>query len=197
MADTVQEVLQAFAKGELVVVTDDDDREGEGDLIVAASLCTAEKMAFIDHLHQKKAFAGVHSATDTEHDWAWYEDLVGEIYDGHVQGAPPSGTINIEASQKNHPAMAGIQSPWTRNEEWYRFDNRINTALPGVTILMRFGGPEAPLGATNGQPLAWTRDWEGIRSFYTALGHAESAYQEPLVRKHILGGILWAVGRLK
>ena len=47
MADTIQEVLQAFANGELVVVTDDDDREGEGDLIVAASFCTAEKMAFI------------------------------------------------------------------------------------------------------------------------------------------------------
>ena len=47
MADTIQEVLQAFARGELVVVTDDDDREGEGDLIVAASLCTPEKMAFI------------------------------------------------------------------------------------------------------------------------------------------------------
>src|SRR4030095_824498 len=47
MADSIQEVLQAFAKGELVVVTDDDDREGEGDLIVAASFCTAEKMAFI------------------------------------------------------------------------------------------------------------------------------------------------------
>lgn len=47
MPDSVQEVLQAFARGELVVVTDDEDREGEGDLIVAASLCTAEKMAFI------------------------------------------------------------------------------------------------------------------------------------------------------
>src|SRR6059058_3675664 len=47
MADPIQEVLQAFVHGELVVVTDDDDREGEGDLIVAASLCTAEKMAFI------------------------------------------------------------------------------------------------------------------------------------------------------
>jgi 3,4-dihydroxy 2-butanone 4-phosphate synthase/GTP cyclohydrolase II len=47
MADSVQEILQAFALGELVVVTDDNDREGEGDLIVAASLCTAEKMAFI------------------------------------------------------------------------------------------------------------------------------------------------------
>ena len=47
MADPIQEVLQAFANGELVVVTDDDDREGEGDLIVAASLCTPDKMAFI------------------------------------------------------------------------------------------------------------------------------------------------------
>jgi len=47
MAHSIQEVLQAFAAGEIVVVTDDDDREGEGDLVVAASLCTAEKMAFI------------------------------------------------------------------------------------------------------------------------------------------------------
>ena len=46
MPNTVQEALQAFAGGELVVVTD-ADREGEGDLIVAASLCTPAKMAFI------------------------------------------------------------------------------------------------------------------------------------------------------
>jgi 3,4-dihydroxy 2-butanone 4-phosphate synthase / GTP cyclohydrolase II len=47
MAHPIPEVLKAFAAGEIVVVTDDEDREGEGDLIVAASLCTAEKMAFI------------------------------------------------------------------------------------------------------------------------------------------------------
>ena len=39
--------IEAFARGEIVAVTDDDDRENEGDLIVAASLCTTEKMAFI------------------------------------------------------------------------------------------------------------------------------------------------------
>src|ERR1700753_418307 len=43
----VETVIAAFAKGEIVVVTDDDDRENEGDLFVAASLCTPEKMAFI------------------------------------------------------------------------------------------------------------------------------------------------------
>jgi 3,4-dihydroxy 2-butanone 4-phosphate synthase / GTP cyclohydrolase II len=43
----VREVIEAFSKGEIVIVTDDDDRENEGDLIVAASHCTTEKMAFI------------------------------------------------------------------------------------------------------------------------------------------------------
>lgn len=43
----IDQVIRAFAKGEIVVVTDDDDRENEGDLFVAASLCTPEKMGFI------------------------------------------------------------------------------------------------------------------------------------------------------
>jgi 3,4-dihydroxy 2-butanone 4-phosphate synthase / GTP cyclohydrolase II len=43
----VEAVVAAFAKGEIVVVTDDNDRENEGDLFVAACLCTPEKMAFI------------------------------------------------------------------------------------------------------------------------------------------------------
>ena len=47
MPNPVADAIQAFARGEIVAVTDDDDRENEGDLIVAASLCTPEKMAFI------------------------------------------------------------------------------------------------------------------------------------------------------
>ena len=43
----IEAAVAAFARGEIVVVTDDDDRENEGDLFVAASLCTPEKMAFI------------------------------------------------------------------------------------------------------------------------------------------------------
>jgi 3,4-dihydroxy 2-butanone 4-phosphate synthase / GTP cyclohydrolase II len=43
----VDAAIAAFARGELIVVTDDDDRENEGDLFCAASLCTPEKMAFM------------------------------------------------------------------------------------------------------------------------------------------------------
>src|SRR6186713_2535582 len=43
----VSEAIAAIAAGELVVVVDDDDRENEGDLIMAASKATAEKVAFM------------------------------------------------------------------------------------------------------------------------------------------------------
>ena len=43
----VVDAIRAFESGEMIVVTDDDDRENEGDLIVAAVHCTAEKMAFM------------------------------------------------------------------------------------------------------------------------------------------------------
>ena len=46
-AQAVALAVEAVARGEMVIVTDDDDRENEGDIVVAASLCTPEKMGFI------------------------------------------------------------------------------------------------------------------------------------------------------
>ncbi|HEY2528317.1 MAG TPA: 3,4-dihydroxy-2-butanone-4-phosphate synthase [Xanthobacteraceae bacterium] len=43
----IRAAVTAFARGEIIIVADDDDRENEGDLFIAASLCTPEKMAFI------------------------------------------------------------------------------------------------------------------------------------------------------
>ena len=44
---SVRDAIDAFARGEIVVVTDDNDRENEGDLIMAAVHATPEKIAFI------------------------------------------------------------------------------------------------------------------------------------------------------
>lgn len=41
--------LEAFARGEILVVVDDEDRENEGDLIMAAEHVTPEKIAFFLH----------------------------------------------------------------------------------------------------------------------------------------------------
>ncbi|HET6378970.1 MAG TPA: 3,4-dihydroxy-2-butanone-4-phosphate synthase [Methylocella sp.] len=47
MVHPVTGAIEAIARGEIVIVTDDGDRENEGDLVCAASLCTTDKMAFI------------------------------------------------------------------------------------------------------------------------------------------------------
>ena len=43
----IEDVVAAIARGEMVVMVDDEDRENEGDLIMAAEFATPEKIAFI------------------------------------------------------------------------------------------------------------------------------------------------------
>ncbi len=45
--DPVEDAIAAIGRGEMVVVVDDEDRENEGDLIMAAEFATEEKLAFI------------------------------------------------------------------------------------------------------------------------------------------------------
>jgi 3,4-dihydroxy 2-butanone 4-phosphate synthase/GTP cyclohydrolase II len=45
--DSIDDALTAIRAGEMLVVVDDDDRENEGDLIMAASKATAEQVAFM------------------------------------------------------------------------------------------------------------------------------------------------------
>lgn len=45
--NTIEEALEDFKKGEFVIVVDDEDRENEGDLIIAAEKITAEKVNFM------------------------------------------------------------------------------------------------------------------------------------------------------
>jgi 3,4-dihydroxy 2-butanone 4-phosphate synthase / GTP cyclohydrolase II len=47
MLSSIEEGIRAIAAGELVIVADDEDRENEGDLIMAAEKATPEKLAFM------------------------------------------------------------------------------------------------------------------------------------------------------
>jgi 3,4-dihydroxy 2-butanone 4-phosphate synthase / GTP cyclohydrolase II len=44
--DPIEDAIAAIGRGEIVVVVDDEDRENEGDLIMAAEFVTPEKIAF-------------------------------------------------------------------------------------------------------------------------------------------------------
>jgi type 1 glutamine amidotransferase len=43
--------------------------------------------------------------------------------------------------------------------------------------------------------MSWYHDFDGGRSFYTALGHTDESYTEDNFTKHLLGGIQYAIGK--
>lgn len=45
--DDIEEALEAFGRGEFLVVMDDEGRENEGDLIIAACEVSTQKMAWM------------------------------------------------------------------------------------------------------------------------------------------------------
>jgi type 1 glutamine amidotransferase len=146
-----------------------------------------EEAAFEAWILNNGAWAGVHSATDTESGWAFYKELTGQYYDGHgVQDTP--GQINFESDALTHPAVDGIPNPWNRNEEWYNFNSYQQwQSMPGLQVLGR--------KQADNQPIVWAREYNTFRSFYTALGHASAVFQDPVFIDHITGGIMWAVRR--
>lgn len=51
--NTVEEALEDLKKGKLILVTDDEDRENEGDLICAAEFATTENVNFYGNACQR------------------------------------------------------------------------------------------------------------------------------------------------
>ena len=52
-------------------------------------------------------------------------------------------------------------------------------------------GGSPPMGD---HPISWCHEYDGGRSFYTALGHKGVYWEEPLLLAHVLGGIEMAAG---
>ena len=45
--DPMEDVIDALRRGEMVLITDDENRENEGDVICAAETCTPEQINFM------------------------------------------------------------------------------------------------------------------------------------------------------
>jgi type 1 glutamine amidotransferase len=90
---------------------------------------------------------------------------------------------------RSHPATAHLPRQWHWTDEWYDFRTppRDVTVLATVDEATYTGGG---MGADH--PLVWYRRHGRGRSFYTALGHATEAYDDPAFRAHLLGALQWA-----
>lgn len=126
----------------------------------------------------------IHAATDAEYDWPWYGQMLGAWFDNHPAIQP--AICKVQVSQ--HPAVTSLPQLWQRTDEWYNFKQLLpdNNVLITVDETSYTGGTH---GATH--PISWYRYFDGGKVFYTAMGHTEEAYSDPLFKEHIKGALLW------
>jgi len=142
-----------------------------------------QKAAFERYIRSSGAFAGIHSASDTEYQWPWYGRLVGAYFASHPEIQP--GTIHIE--DRAHPSTKDLPTIWQRTDEWYNFRSNPRSTVHVLATLDERSYSGGKMGADH--PIAWCQAIDGDRSWYTAMGHTPESYAEPLFRLHLLGGI--------
>lgn len=149
-----------------------------------------QQKIFMDYIQQGGGFVGIHGATTVEYDWAWYGNMIGAYFDGHPK--PQNATVHVVNHE--HPATSFLENEWQTFDEWYNFKS-----LSTKTHVLMTLDETSYSGGKHGvyHPIAWYQTYDGARIFYTALGHAEKSYKDPLFLKHILGGILYATGKSK
>lgn len=141
-----------------------------------------------------KGFVGIHSASDTEYDWPWYNKLVGMMFKIHP--AQQTAWLNVEDS--NFPGMERFPKRLLWTDEWYDFSDRKADNLHFlVSIDEKSYNPYAKWGdkETKGMgfhPISWYHSHDGGRAFYTALGHIPLTYKDQTFLDHLYGGIWWA-----
>jgi uncharacterized protein len=148
-----------------------------------------QQKVFEKYIRSGKGFVGIHSATDTEYGWPWYNQLVGAYFKNH----PKQQTAKLIIKDQSFIATRHLPADWSKWDEWYNFKN---THFDKVNVLMTVD-ESSYTGGQNGEshPVAWYHNFDGGRSFYTALGHTDETYSDPLFVQHLLGGIQYAMGK--
>lgn len=154
-----------------------------------------QQVAFERYIQAGGGFVGIHSATDTEWNtgttWPWYQRLVGGVFNSHPENSDQSGELTVQ--DNSHLATRDLPIQWRISDEWYDF-KRVSK---GINVLMTvdensYSG--AKMGAGDKHPVTWYRNFDGGRSFYTALGHTESTFDDENFLTLLRGGIKYAMG---
>jgi type 1 glutamine amidotransferase len=165
-----------------------------------------EQAAFEKYIQSGKGYVGIHAASDTEYDWAWYTQLVGRMFHIH----PAQQTAKLKILNHNFPGLEHFPNTLLWTDEWYEFGadkvsglkNLIAVDENSYSAITTWekrdvdanGNLVDRIGKGMGKlhPISWYHEFDGGRAFYTALGHIEKVYENQWFLDHLYGGIYYA-----
>lgn len=161
-----------------------------------------QQAAFERYIRAGGGYAGIHAASDTEYDWAWYGGLVGAYFRDHPGAVNPQFQVaTVKVLGRGTEATKDLPRRWVREEEWYNFRTnprntvRVLAEVDEDTYDPRgYSVPGGSPGMGRHHPVSWCQPYDGGRAFYTAMGHKAEYFSDPLLLSHLLGGIRMAAG---
>jgi len=145
-----------------------------------------DKDAFIEWVKSGKAFIGMHSASDTFHNFKPYLEMLG----GEFQTHGAQVCVDCINQDRRHPATRNLKGVWTIFDEIYIIKNFDRANMHGLLSLDKHPNTGVP----GDYPVAWCKTVGQGKVFYTSLGHREDVWENPVYERHILEGIRWALG---
>jgi type 1 glutamine amidotransferase len=145
---------------------------------------------------------GIHAATDACYNHKEYGEMIGGYFGGHPWNKKCNVTIVVEDPEHEtiKPVFDGVDD-FRLVEEIYQFKEE-PYSRENLRILLhldpdRSDKVEGMNRKDNDYPVAWVQKVGEGRVFYTSIGHNEHIYANPLMLKHYLAGIQFAVGDLQ
>jgi len=154
------------------------------------------RKSFMDWVKAGGGVIGIHAATDCSYKWKEYGVMMGGYFAGHPWHMP----VPIKNDDPKNPINAAFEGKgFTVTDEIYQFNRgvysreklRVLLSLD-MTKLKKKGGRK-----DNDYAISWVNTHGKGRVFYCSLGHRGEIFWNPLVLKHYLAGIQWAMGDLK
>jgi type 1 glutamine amidotransferase len=113
--------------------------------------------------------------------------MIGGHFARHPAGTP-KGRVTVAPTD---PAVAGLPRSLERTDEWYYFDDYD----PVSKVLVMLDPQSIGEADINPNPVAWTRQTNDGRVFYTAMGPTRESYHEPFFLQHLAQGLDWVLRR--
>ncbi|MDE3167035.1 MAG: ThuA domain-containing protein [Acidobacteriota bacterium] len=153
-----------------------------------------QRDAFKHYIESGGGFVGIHSASGSERNWPYFWSVIGGRFLYHPKLQP----FTVRVVDAAHPAVRGLPATFEWEDECYHLEY-LNPDLHPLLVtdpakLDDKDRARHPFGLVGHDlPLSWTLQVDGGREFYTALGHKKEHYANPILYRHILDGIRWAM----
>lgn len=148
---------------------------------------------------------GIHGSGDNSHHWDWYvANLLGTEFSHHSLKMPFEKADVLLDSQADSVLTSNVSKNWNRADEWYVFFE--NPRKKGFNILYTINGesidptanipliaPNKNFGMGKDHPVAWHKNIGKGKTFYTSMGHDETAWKDSNFVKLIENAIKWTL----